>query len=221
MRSGKCGVFYGLSCETKAFGLQNRAFIETPLINQNLLLLPFTFYRKEMTSLSSPPPDQQGAQVDRPRRTSAQARINRTVGQFARRFVQTNLPPLRVLPSEEEHRKLAKRRTSQLTAPLIKKPVVSARLSPHFTCTILTPNFTPAIYFCFPCSLPRTSYFHKPRQRLNVVILIDGMNVIWSVLTFSQNHKINLYCGALSELSHLARICLTIFYNIVSFWVVS
>ncbi|CDI97566.1 rabenosyn 5 [Echinococcus multilocularis] len=48
------------------------------------------------------------------RSAATQARLNRTVGQFARRFVQNNLPSLRVLPSEMEHRRLAQKRTTEL-----------------------------------------------------------------------------------------------------------
>lgn len=48
------------------------------------------------------------------RSAATQARLNRTVGQFARRFVQNNLPSLRVLPSEMEHRRLAQKRATEL-----------------------------------------------------------------------------------------------------------
>ena len=54
--------------------------------------------------------------VSRAKSATTQARLNRTVGQFARHFVQQNLPPLRVLPSESEHRQLVQKRTT-LMAP--------------------------------------------------------------------------------------------------------
>lgn len=47
---------------------------------------------------------------------TTQARLNRTVGQFARQFVQQNLPPLRVLPNENEHRQLVQKRTTLMAA---------------------------------------------------------------------------------------------------------
>ncbi|VDK23132.1 unnamed protein product [Taenia asiatica] len=52
--------------------------------------------------------------VSTSRSAATQARLNRTIGQFARRFVQNNLPSLRVLPSEMEHRRLAQKRTTEL-----------------------------------------------------------------------------------------------------------
>uniref|UniRef100_A0A5K3FDE1 C2H2-type domain-containing protein n=1 Tax=Mesocestoides corti TaxID=53468 RepID=A0A5K3FDE1_MESCO len=57
-----------------------------------------------------------------PKVVASQARINRTVGQFARRFVQNNLPPLRVLPTEEEHRRLSERRTTNLAVACQRDP---------------------------------------------------------------------------------------------------
>ncbi|KAM7535404.1 hypothetical protein Aperf_G00000088896 [Anoplocephala perfoliata] len=53
-------------------------------------------------------------QVSGVRSAATQARLNQTVGKFARRFVQNNLAPLRVLPSETEHRRLAQSRLQRL-----------------------------------------------------------------------------------------------------------
>ncbi|VDM21834.1 unnamed protein product [Hydatigera taeniaeformis] len=52
--------------------------------------------------------------VSTSRSAATQARLNRTIGQFARRFVRNNLSSLRILPSEKEHRQLAQKRTTDL-----------------------------------------------------------------------------------------------------------
>ncbi|KAL5109358.1 Rabenosyn-5 [Taenia crassiceps] len=65
--------------------------------------------------------------VSTSRSAATQARLNRTIGQFARRFVQNNLPSLRVLPSAVEHRRLAQKRTIELESKRHESEVVSRR----------------------------------------------------------------------------------------------
>lgn len=52
---------------------------------------------------------------DEHNRMKARVRLARQVAQYARLFVQTQLPPLRALPTEEEHRRLAKNRSNSLS----------------------------------------------------------------------------------------------------------
>ncbi|VUZ38682.1 unnamed protein product [Hymenolepis diminuta] len=56
------------------------------------------------------------------RSAATQARLNQAIGKFACRFVQNNLAPLRVLPSESEHRRLAQSRLQRLRFSATSSP---------------------------------------------------------------------------------------------------
>lgn len=84
--------------------------------------------RRKFESLVSEAVGQEGVKRSGPLNL-ASVRLARTIAQMARQFLQTNLPPLRALPTVQQYDSLAAQRKDELTARWEEEDRVLAQVS--------------------------------------------------------------------------------------------